>query len=46
MAALADRKPHRGVAIALLVCASVYAWYAVTQYARLNDLNQRQLSNR
>jgi hypothetical protein len=27
------------------VGAGIYAWYAVTQYDSLNDLNQRQLSN-
>jgi hypothetical protein len=36
---------YRWLVIALLVAAGVYVWYAVAQYGRLNDLNQRQLSN-
>lgn len=29
----------------VLVAVGVYGWYAVTQYDRLNDLNQRELAN-
>ncbi len=39
------RASYRWLTITLLVAAGVYGWYASTQYARLNDLNQRQLSN-
>jgi len=39
------RASYRWLAITLAVGAGVYAWYATTQYDRLNDLNQRQLSN-
>ena len=36
---------YRWLIITLAVGAGVYAWYAISQYDRLNDLNQRQLSN-
>ena len=36
---------YRWLIITLGVGAGVYAWYAISQYDRLNDLNQRQLSN-
>ena len=39
------RGSYRWLTITLVVAAGMYAWYAVGQYARLNDLNQRQLSN-
>src|SRR5262245_19058913 len=39
------RASYRWLIITLAVGAGVYAWYAITQYNRLNDLNQRQLSN-
>src|SRR5688572_19254555 len=39
------RASYRWLTITLLVAAGVYAWYAFSQYGRLNDLNQRQLSN-
>jgi hypothetical protein len=29
----------------VLVAVGVYGWYALTQYDRLNDLNQRELAN-
>jgi hypothetical protein len=40
-----DRGSYRWLGITLLVTAGVYAWYAIDQFGRLNDLNQRQLSN-
>lgn len=45
MTALHDRASYRWLTITLLVAAGVYAWYALSQFDRLNDLNQRQLSN-
>ncbi len=39
------RASYRWLTIALLVAAGAYIWYASGQYGRLNDLNQRQLSN-
>lgn len=39
------RRLYWKLAIALLAAAGVYAWYVTSQYGRLNDLNQRQLSN-
>ena len=44
MADPAFRASFRWLTITLLVAGGVYAWYALTQYDRLNDLNQRQLS--
>jgi hypothetical protein len=44
MAAPAFRASFRSLTITLLVAGGVYAWYALTQYDRLNDLHQRQLS--
>jgi len=43
--ASSGRASYRWLTITLLVAAGVYAWYASAQYGRLNDLNQRQLSN-
>lgn len=45
MSALNDRASYRWLTITLAVAAGVYAWYALSQYERFNDLNQRQLSN-
>ena len=45
MTALNDRASYRWLTITLAVAAGVYAWYALSQYQRFNDLNQRQLSN-
>jgi hypothetical protein len=39
------RASYRWLTITLLVAGGVYAWYAIGQYNRLNDLYQRQLSN-
>src|ERR1044071_3159969 len=36
---------YRWLAITLAVAVGVYAWYALGQYRRLNELQQRQLSN-
>ena len=43
--AQAGRASYRWLTITLLVAGGAYAWYASGQYGRLNDLNQRQLSN-
>ena len=43
--AASGRRSYRWLVIALGAIVGVYAWYAITQYERLNDLNQRQLSN-
>ena len=40
-----SRASYRWLTISLLIAAGVYASYAITQYGRLNSLNQRQLSN-
>lgn len=45
MAAVPGRASYRWLTITLVAAAGVYAWYALSQYFRLNDLNQRQLSN-
>jgi hypothetical protein len=39
------RASYRWLTITLAVIAGMYGWYAIGQYGRLNDLNQRQLSN-
>jgi hypothetical protein len=39
------RTSYRWLTITLLVAAGAYGWYAIGQYGRLNELNQRQLSN-
>ena len=39
------RPSYRWLTITLLVAAGVYAWYTLDQFGRLNELNQRQLSN-
>jgi hypothetical protein len=39
------RVSYRGLIVMLGVAAAVYGWYAVNQYAALNDVNQQQLSN-
>ncbi len=45
MVAAHDRRSYRWLGITLAAVVGVYAWYAISQYERLNDLNQRQLSN-
>ena len=36
---------YRWLTVVVVVAAGVYAWYAFSQYDRLNQLNHRQLSN-
>src|SRR5262245_49533183 len=45
MPAQSDRASYRWLAITLLAAGGVYAWYALSQYDGLNNLNQRQVSN-
>jgi hypothetical protein len=40
-----DRPSYRLLLVMVAVALGVYAWYAVSQYDRLNELNHRQLSN-
>jgi hypothetical protein len=40
-----DRASYRWLLIALAALAGGYSWYGITQYQRLNDLRQRQLSD-
>ena len=35
----------RKAVVALVAVAGLYFWWVTTQYARINDFNQRQLSN-
>src|SRR5262245_31522165 len=42
---LSGRPSYRWLTVTLCVAIGVYAWYALGQYRRLNDLHQRQLSN-
>src|SRR5262245_40990073 len=44
MAEPPDRASYRWLIIVLTAAAGLYAWYPFSQYNRLNDLNQRQLS--
>src|SRR5215207_4111778 len=39
------RRLYWRLSIALLAAAGAYAWFVTAQYARLNDLNQRELAN-
>jgi hypothetical protein len=39
------RPSYRWFTIALIVALASYGWYVVVEYDRLNELNQRQLSN-
>lgn len=39
------RMSYRWLTGVVLVAVGVYGWYALTQYDRLNDLNQRELAN-
>lgn len=43
-AALSGPASYRWLGVAVVVTASVYAWYVFTQYERLNELNQHQLA--